>query len=301
MILYNGATGGMGRYLEPTLRERGLTAIALKARLESRDELRRELASLPSCGTEALLLQLAARVSVPACEADPEGAYRTNVTHVRETVLAFVEWAESRGLRPRVLYVSSGHVYAGTSRGSRILERAATAPRSVYARSKLAAEQELRDHAAHRGFGLLIARVFGLVGPRQPQHYVLPGLIRRVRERALRGIPGLSFVRDYLDARDVCHNLVALGALESSSAWSGDAVNICSGEGVELRDVLRLAVRALRPEDEGELMAEAIEAPGRPDDVPWIVGDPSRFVALTSLEPRRIPLEHTIRDAIAAG
>lgn len=299
MILYNGASGGLGRYVGPALRGRG--AVALRARLEDREGLRRELAQLPSLGGGVVLLQLAARVSVPACEADPEGTHLTNVVHVHDTVLDVVEWAGSRGLHPRVVYVSSGHVYAASPAGVRVAESSTTAPRSAYARSKLRAEEELRALASRRPFDLMVARVFGLIAPQQPANYVLPGLIRRVRERDLRGVPGLSYVRDYLDARDVCEDLLELGAVEDGAAWGGSVVNLCSGEGVALAEILRTIARVLRPGQEDELLSEVVEAPGRPDDVPWIVGDPSRFVALTRRQPRRISLEQTVRDAVRTG
>ncbi len=127
---------------------------------------------------------------------------------------------------------------------------------------------------------------------------MLPGLIRRVREGQLRGIPGLSYVRDYLDARDVCENLLALSHL--NAVWRGEVVNVCSGDGVTLRELLREVVRVLRPAEEDELMREAVEAPGRADDVPWIIGDPTRFVALTSEHPRRITLRDTVHEATGA-
>jgi GDP-4-dehydro-6-deoxy-D-mannose reductase len=302
MIVYNGASGGLGSYLAPALRDRSLSGAPLRSRLEDRAGLRRELAelSVPDQARDALLLQLAARVSVPACETDPEGARLTNVTHVLETVLEFATWAQSRGLRPRVLYVSSGHVYAASAAGVRIGEDAPTAPRSAYARTKFLAEQELRESAERRGFQLLVARVFGLVAPRQPAQYLLPGLLRRVRNRDVRGIPGLSYVRDYLDARDVCDALVALGAAGARSPWRHRVVNVCSGEGVALREVLRAVVKAVRPDEEETLMRAASEAPGRPDDVPWIVGDPSLFVNITSERPRKTSLAETIDDAVAA-
>lgn len=301
MIVYNGSTGGLGRYLAPALARRGLPSIALRSRLEDTSGLRRELANLATPDREITLLQLAARVSVPACEADPEGTFDVNVTQTIATVEAFSGWAQEAGLEARVAYVSSGHVYAAAAPGTAIDEQSPLGPRSVYARSKLRAEEELRRFAAQRGFGLVIARVFGLVAPQQPPNYVLPGLIRRVRQRQLGGIPGLSYVRDYLDARDVCDDLLAL-AQAQTSLEDGDtrAVNVCSGEGITLRDLLLEVVRAVRPGDEGALLAETSEAPGRPDDVPWIVGDPSRFIALTSQAPRRLSPRDTIRDALAA-
>ncbi len=300
VILYNGASGSLGRYLEPALARRQLRGYAIGARLEDRAGCRQELASLEP-DTDPVLLQLAARVSVPACEADPKGALKTNVTDTVDTVRDFVRWAEGLSLRPRVLYVSSGHIYDEHPAGVRIAEDAPTRPRSVYARSKLLAERELGSLAATRGFGLVIARVFGLIAPRQPEQYVLPGLIRRAREGRLGEVPGLSYVRDYLDARDVCDDLLALCGLDWPEHWHGEVVNVCSGRGITVLEVLQEVVRALRPAEQSELLARVTEAPGRRDDIPWIVGDPSRFMALTGEHPLKIPLAVTVRDACATA
>src|SRR6266568_4042469 len=100
MIVYNGSTGGLGRYLAQALARRGLRSIALRSRLEDAAGLRRELAGLVRTGREITLLQLAARVSVPACEADPDGTFAVNVTHTVATIEAFSSWAQDAGLAP---------------------------------------------------------------------------------------------------------------------------------------------------------------------------------------------------------
>lgn len=293
MILYNGSSGGIGRYLAAALASRGLPGVALSARLEDRSGLRRELDALRP-GGDPVLIQLAARVSVPACEADPEGAYQTNVADTVATVETFVEWSRSRSAEPKVIYVSTGHVYAAGDEGSRVTEAAPTQPRSVYARSKLLAEGGLRSRCRDLEVPLLVTRVFGLVGPGQAPNYLMPGLIERVKSGRVEGIPGLDFVRDYLDARDVCADLLAL---VPTISMGGSIVNICSGRPVSIRDVLRQVALELKPREAAALLASATAAPGRPDDVRWIVGDPSRFVELTGAAPQQIPLAVTVHDA----
>ena len=296
MILYNGATGGLGRYLAPALGPSGETSHALVARLDDREGLITELSRLRS--VEPLtFIHLAAMVSVPACEADPATAHRVNVTLARSTVSTILGWAQSAGIAIRIIYVSTGHVYATATRGSRLAEDAAPGPRSVYARSKLEAEQELARLCAAEAVPFLVARVFGLIAPVQAEHYVLPGLIRRVQSGALFDIPGLDFARDYLDARDVCEDLLAL----SRAPWpeQPSVVNVCSGNPVTIRELLSVVMDVMRPGTATDVqMAQA--AAGRPDDVSWIVGDPSRFAKLTGQSTKRISLQTSVADAVAA-
>ena len=296
MILYNGASGGLGRYLAEPLHRAGVPAHALAARLEDQQGLAAELSRLDP-DSAVTLIHLAARVSVPACEADPSGAYNTNVTLARQAVATVVEWAHRCGAPARVLYVSSGHVYAAQPDGSRLGEDAPTLPRSVYAQTKLAAEQELQALTSGQGVPMVVARVFGLLAPRQAPNYVLPALVRRVRAEELDAIPGLDFTRDYLDARDVCEDLRLL----ASAPWpdSSVVVNVCSGVPVTIRELLLGVLREVFGDRADELARKVTAAPGRPDDVRWLVGDPSRFVGLTDNPPQRIPLSRTVADAVA--
>ncbi|MHB8458932.1 MAG: NAD-dependent epimerase/dehydratase family protein [Candidatus Limnocylindrales bacterium] len=297
MILYNGASGGLGRYLAGPLSGLDEPSHALTARLDDQFELAAELSHLDPHGA-VTFIHLAARVSVPACESDPSGAYNTNVLLARATVATVLEWASRRGAIARVIYLSSGHVYAAQPDGFRVAEDAPTLPRSVYAQTKLAAEQELRSLASTRDMPFLVARVFGLLAPRQAPNYVLPALIERARTGDLDGIPGLDFARDYLDARDVCQDLLLLAA----APWLDTSlvVNVCSGVAVTIRELLRAVLGEVDPKGATDAARRATAAPGRPDDVRWLVGDPSAFSRLTGYLPQRIPLSRTVADAVGA-
>jgi len=296
VILYNGASGGLGSYLAAAAEAYGEPPQILGNRLADQVGLKRELEELrPS--SRVTFIHLAALVSVSACEADPVAARKTNVSLARATTDAVVEWAGRRNIDLRVIYVSTGHVYAAPSRGLRLSEGEQTLPRSVYARTKLEAESKLSMLCSAKGVPLAIARVFGLVAPRQAAHYVLPGLIERVRRRNLAAIPGLDFARDYLDARDVCGDLMLLDSVK----WPTEriVVNICSGIPVTIRDLLRMVIGVLQPSLPDTLADEVAQAPGRPDDIPWLVGNPDLFIRLTGESPQRIPLRKSVADAVA--
>jgi len=306
IVIYNGKSGGLGAYFAGQVPSH-VQQFALTARLEARGELTDELSALSarlSADDEPLVFfHLAAKVSVPACEQDPATAYKTNVIDAEATARDVCEWAQRQKRTLKLVYVSSGHVYAERPPQTRIDERYECSPRSVYARTKLQAETRLSTLAGRFGVPLTIARVFGLIAPLQPQNYVLPGLIRRVQERQLDAIPGLSFVRDYLDARDVSDCLLALGSATEAGVT---VVNVCSGEATRLRDLLAMVAQRwttdqrLPAEHAHDMLARASEAPARPDDVAWIVGDPSRLMRIIGRSPRRITVAQTIADALQA-
>lgn len=298
MILCNGASGGIGRYLGAESKRLGLEFSPVWARLEDGPGFDAELRSIHASGA-ITFIHLAGMVSVPACEADPVAAYRTNVALATSTVSAILDWAERRDILARVIYVSSGHVYDAQAHRMRVGEAGRTAPRSVYARTKLDAEHALAEIAEVRQVPLLIARVFGLVGPDQAPNYVLPGLIGRVVEGRVDLIPGLDYTRDYLDARDVCADL----GLLAMSPWKErvNVVNVCSGVGVTIRTLLHVIASTVDPAGTDGLMGRATPGPGRADDIDWLVGDPRRFVEWTGSAPRRISLETSVADAARAA
>lgn len=298
LVLYNGATGGIGRHLGTAASAAALVPRPLVSRLEDPAGLRMELeaAERPEL---VHFIHLAARVSVPACESDPRGARELNVVRAAEALDIVIGWALRIGVRLRVTLVSTGHVYAAPGEGSRTPEDAPTAPRSVYAATKLEAEAEFAERTARAEVPLVIARVFGVMAPGQPANYVLPGLIRRVRLGLLTEIPGLDMTRDYLDARDVCRDLLALTTTTSEDA-SDPIVNVCSGRPTTIRAVLRAVLAADGHPDPAGAAANAVAAPGRTDDVRWLVGDPTRFVRRTGRNPQTLGLDATVRDALAA-
>jgi GDP-4-dehydro-6-deoxy-D-mannose reductase len=304
MIFYNGQTGSLGRYFSDALNARGVQGKPLQTRLENYTALGSELQKHKLNATEhpIILVQMAAMVPVIECEKLAERAFKTNVSDTTSFVRSFIHWANAGRRVLCVLYVSSGHIYKEAPRNENLREDDPLEPRSVYARTKLEAEHQLQELAVRYGFTLVIARVFGLIAPRQPEHYVLPGIMRRVLTEDLKAIPGLSCVRDYLDSRDVCGNLIALALQAIEWGQPGTIrVNVCSGQGVAIRTVVEEAINALRPDDQRRLLKLVGEAPSRGDEIPRIVGNPDRFIQLTGLQPQRISLCQTIKDAVRAA
>ena len=297
-VVFNGASGGLGRHLGTALTERNLQNAPLGSRLGDVDSLLSELEQLVvEPGTALALIQSAALVSVGAAADDPDRAYDVNVTRTVDTVAAFAGWAADRGHAPGVVFVSSGHVYAPPDPGNRVAEDAPVRPMSVYAKTKLAAEERLRDLAEQLDHRLIVARVFGMIGPDQRPGYLLPGLVRRAREGDLVEIPGLDNVRDYLDTRDVAGHLASL-VVEGD----GGTVNVCSGEPTRVGDLLDQVLQVEHGADPQALEAarrRVTSAPGRDSDVAWLVGDPTRLARYATGPVRSISIGETIAEAMA--
>jgi nucleoside-diphosphate-sugar epimerase len=290
-VVFNGASGGIGRHLDDALKNRAIPHVALHSRLEDRSGFKLELRRIPR--GPVTFIHLAAMVSVPACEANPSLAHAVNVDLAVQGLALVADRFES----VRVIYVSTGHVYAAPREQRRVDEHQPVAPRSVYAATKLAGERAFTDFCERRGLSLVIARVFGLLAPGQPKHYVLPALIERVRDDRLMGIPGLDNVRDYLDARDVGDGLLALA---QAGTVGTTVVNVCTGSGISIRALLAEVLRHLDPRRAEERAAGATAAVGRADDIPWLVGDPTRVETIVGEALAKRSLGVAVADAVAS-
>jgi nucleoside-diphosphate-sugar epimerase len=300
-VLFNGQTGGLGRYMADALKSQNISFWPLRSRLADPDGTTQELNDVPtSAGDVVTLIPFAGLVPVVVCEREPERAMKTNVTDTLSLVNQFLDWARRRQTTARVLYVSTGHVYAPKPARERLDENDPVSPRSVYARTKLQAEYALRASFRNDPNALIIARVFGLLSPAQPLPYVLPSLIRRVKSRDFSNMSGLDCVRDYLDSRDVCRLLATLANRDwaTLSRPENGVFNVASGEATAIRELFELVLNAmgLQPVD---IEADLTEAPARADDIPWMVGNPSRLHDQLRIAMRSIALRETIREAVA--
>lgn len=302
-VVYNGGTGALGRHFGSSLADAGMTSHSLASRLGDTAGLSDELDRLTiESGAKLTLIQSAGIVSVARCQNNPAEAFDVNVTRTEATVHGFLQWAADHDITPSIVLVSSGHVYAAPERGRRVTELSPTDPRSVYAETKLEGERVIRTRAAAHGIDLIIGRVFGMLAPDQPPDSLLPRLIERVRSGDLASVPGLDYVRDYLDARDVARHVGTLAARDGRRNHA--VVNICSGEETRIGSILN-ELLALRGQQDSASLEEAAKqvsaAPGRPTDIPWLVGDPSLLSELIAGPIRSIPISDTLAEAVAVN
>jgi dTDP-4-dehydrorhamnose reductase len=109
-----------------------------------------------------LVLHAAAWTDVDGAESDPDGACRVNVLGTRNVV----------ALGAPVVYYSTDYVFDG-SKGEPYVESDEPCPRSVYGRTKLAGEREVRD-----GWVVRSSWLFGATG-----HNFVRTMLRLGRER----------------------------------------------------------------------------------------------------------------------
>jgi len=203
-----------------------------------------------------------------------------------------VEGLSRAGAEARVLVPGSALVYRPANEA--LTEDHPLIPTSPYGVSKLAQEL-LGSHTSAPGVQVMIARAFNHFGPRQDPAFSTSGFARQIAaiEAGLQPpaitVGNLDARRDLTDVRDTVRSYHAIAA----RGRPGRPYNVCSGRAVAIRDVLDLLVaRASVP-----IRVQVDPARFRPNDVPLLLGDPSRLRDELGWAPK-IPLEQTVDDIL---
>ena len=179
-----------------------------------------------------------------------------------------------------VLFSSGGTVYGAPHDRTPITEATPLEPIGIYGWGKAAAESMLRA-ARHTGrFDFIIVRPSNPVGRWQSlsrNQGLIPAALRCVLEGTTLPVFGDGgVVRDYLDVSDLS---AALARLLATPAARNLAVNIGSGQGKTINDVLAEIERTIGKD------VRRTYAPIRPFDIPWTVLDTTLLKRLTGGVP----------------
>jgi GDP-4-dehydro-6-deoxy-D-mannose reductase len=192
---------------------------------------------------------------------------------------------------PRILYVSTGLVYARADRPVR--EDDPTAPDGLYAVAKLVGEEALARLGPSAGVDVVVARPFNHIGPGQKGPFIVPFIASQIAEVAKRRseiikVRSTRPVRDFSDVRDV----VRAYRLLMARAVPGSIYNIASGSGISIAALIHamLEIAGISAQVKSA-EADDGEAP------PTVAGDPSKIKRL-GWDPQ-YSLRQTLTDVLA--
>lgn len=277
-VLVTGADGFVGPHLGRSLSALGHEVIlrggpdAVERSLDVRDAAA-TVSLLREAQPEAVV-HLAGWSSVGASFDKPLDCFAVNALGTAN----LFEAVRTQAPRARVLLISSGEVY-GRGEGVRArAERDGVAPSSPYAMSKCAAELIAQQYHAAFGTHAVVARPFNHIGPGQDERFVVPSLLKQVRDVAAQRREPIIHVGNLEPVRDFSsvHDVVQAYALLLESAEAGAVYNVCSGRGRSIRQVLEELLS--RAGVEAEIRIDPARV--RPVEIPHLVGDPTRLLQL---------------------
>jgi len=209
-------------------------------------------------------------------------AHRVNVDGTRRVL----DLAASLAGNPRVLAISSNHVYATVSpECPQVNEDAPLSPRRGYGRTKLLAEEAVRRAVGERNAHAVIARAFQHTGPGQSPRMMLPEWAVQFARGGSEPVE-VHTLDAYLDLTDV-RDVVRAYRLLAERGTRGEVYNVGSGIARRSGDILEMLRKLAAP---GRRVVERY--PGVKQEP---IADVTRLVRQTGWQPR-ISLEETVRE-----
>ncbi len=181
----------------------------------------------------------------------------------------------------RFIHVGSCSEFAAGEPGRLIDESWPQEPSSAYGIAKLAATHVARVQAQRYRVPLLTLRLFGVYGPGEAPHRLLPSILHAIRSgKPVELTPGLQ-QRDWLHVADAATALEAAARTGAPGEY-GTLFNVCTGQAASVHEVGEFARRQLGA---APRLLRWGALPYRPEEPRWMVGNPARFCEATGWRP----------------
>lgn len=197
----------------------------------------------------------------------PEDFYKVNVLGTENLLQAIARHAPA--VR-KVILASSATVYG--NQGLEVLDESLMPrPANHYGISKLAMEC-VAAHFYNR-MPIVITRPFNYTGPGQPEHFLVPKIVAHFKQRKpVIELGNLNVAREFNDVDFACDIYTKLLKTEAA----GVVVNLCSGKGIKLLDIISMM---------NEIAGYEIEIKVNPDfvrgnEIPKLVGSPEKLYSI---------------------
>lgn len=231
-ILITGNLGVIGSALCDQLEQTGITVRGFDIRypknhpfygdIRDRESL---TAAISGC---AGVIHLAAVSRVSEAEQTPRDALEVNCQGTQNILDAMsgIQW---------LIFSSSREVY-GEGTDLLVKENAPSSPVNFYGKSKLKAEESIRDQCQSQYLILRLTNVYG--SPLDRPERLIPSLVHCAMSRKTMKIYGPERCFDFIHIKDICQGILkSVKKLDRNQAFSGETLNLTSGKGVTLSEV----------------------------------------------------------------
>jgi len=166
------------------------------------------------------------------------------------------------------IFTSSSEVYG--NRPSPLLESMELDPVSPYSMSKVFGEMLLKAHSQLNKHNYTILRLFNFYGSGMPESFFIPQMVQTLMRGESFEMTSGEQRRDFIHVDDVVRALILCG---NNSNAHLQTFNVCSGKGVQLRQLAQLVASNLN-----QLQSLKIGAlPYRENEVWEMVGDSKKI------------------------
>jgi NAD dependent epimerase/dehydratase len=187
-----------------------------------------------------IVFHLAALIGIPYSYIAPESYVNVNIKGTLNVLQACLDNEVDK-----IVHTSTSETY-GTAEYTPIDESHPLKGQSPYSASKIGADKMAESY--YRSFDLPVAtiRPFNTFGPRQSARAIIPTIISQALTKDEVHVGSLSPVRDLTFVKDTVNGFIEVGTSERSA---GEVINMGTGSGVTIGELLQMILRILGNED----------------------------------------------------
>jgi UDP-glucose 4-epimerase len=217
------------------------------------------------------IFHLAAIVSVPECEKNPELSFETNLLGTQNILNRLVEIKSQKTIP--IFFSSSAAVYGDLCKpGHKLNEREhLPKPLSFYGLHKYASEQSIRLYCENLGLRGFSFRFFNVYGPGQKPDSPYSGVIT-IFKKAMDEGTGIKLfnhgknIRDFIHVSEIAKGCI-LAMQTSVDQMNGESLNFCTGKEISIQHLFDLMSSTKGPANKVTLL------PARSGDIEYSCGD----------------------------
>ncbi|NMP23943.1 NAD-dependent epimerase/dehydratase family protein [Sulfobacillus harzensis] len=193
----------------------------------------------------------------------------------------------------RLVLSGTGFEYGFSDTATPVAESSPLKPTSPYSLSKVFCYYSAERECRRVGIQLIYLRVFGVIGPGDNAHRLVPSVIQHLRHAEPVPLTDGCQVRDFLAAQDVGYAFAIVSEPDITTA-NMETFNISSGQGIAVRDIVEMVRREL---DAPSSMLLWGTLPHRRTEGKFLIGDSSKLQQASEWSPS-VTLAKAVTDSI---
>lgn len=279
-VLVTGATGFIGKHLVNALKNNGCHIYSFSRSLGFDVYQRNSFENFKNKGIDTVF-HLAGETFVPQSWERQEDFYAANVTGTRN-VLDFCVSENAK-----IIHIS-GYIY-GIPEYLPIDENHPVNPNNPYACSKWQAEGLCRLYAKDKGLNAVILRPFNIYGQGQDERFLIPSILKQIKERNFIEVNDATPRRDYLYIADFIN--ACLAAMNYKTGFN--IFNLGFGGSLSVKEIVEVIIECAG----GKMKWSSLNLK-RKNEIPETVADFRRINKELGWRPRFL-FKEGIRDILS--
>jgi nucleoside-diphosphate-sugar epimerase len=284
-VLLTGTTGFIGRHMAAQLKKAGHHVVSLQRSTETVPGVD-EILVVPEFDVDTVSTKLKNRnfdwlvhlagYGVRPGDRDAERMFRINVGVTHRLVQEACAWPAKA-----VFIAGSGSEYDTAAADKPVTEDHPLECSRIYGASKAAGSTRALVTASAHDLPLAVGRIFGVFGPGEPPHRLLPTLFHALGRRERVALSAGTQKRDLLYVDDII--AAALQLIDNvEQTRTNVVVNVASGVPVTVRSFVEIACEEFGAP---KSLLGFGDVPLRSDETMCFSGDPTRLMRLTGWRP----------------